>query len=871
MMQRLLLLILTSLPMAAVLQAQPLAGSTNFEQLIAIANLEASQNNYSQALAKYEEAFEKREEDSLVARIAYLNYQLRDYAGAQRGYRRLFRRREAADTTFNDQRLYYGMALKSQGEYDDAIMVRQDYLRHETDPEMRSRAQLEITGAELGQNLPENTSEVEVEIMNRRVLGTFSEYSPALSEDGSTLYFSTWKTSDPANLQAMDDEVNVSRIFKSVKNEDGEWQRPEPLGVEVNRPEVHTANPAISADGRRLYFNRLILQGNEPIDARIYVSDVDDAGWKSGSEVDGLGGGEYLALQPNVGELFGDEVLFFVSDMTGGFGGYDIYYAPYNGDGSYGTPINLGETVNTAGDDVSPFFFDGTLYFSTDGLPTMGGRDIYYTVWNGAEWSQPEHMGAGFNSPADDQSFKLYGEGYVGFLTSNREGGRSIKSRTCCDDIYTFEIARLYADLVVGLFTEDREGLVGGSVQLEPMVNNEIVPGGDTQNKEQGNRYDFGLELEYDYMVIGDHPDYYPDTFFFNTKGLEESATTTHRFYLRAKPKPPPEPEFDTIYIEQAYVLENILFDFNKSDIKPEAEVDLELLKGLMAEYPEMVIELSSHTDPQGQDSYNQRLSERRANSTRRWLIQNGVDNNRMTAVGYGETVPKVVTARIANRFDYLNEGDILTEDFINALADEEQKEQAYYLNRRTEVKILEGPTSITVRRIRNLETGEEVEEAPDRNANPGTGMIDDDAEREIEARDADIRQASFPPELHPQSSLYGRDENLEELPLLIFNQRMIELGDVTKGDSREMVFTFRNEGKVPAKIMLIQACECTTVDHDNTRVYQPQEGGEIRAIFDSTEKNESETISIDIFLEQTDSRGAPVMEELRYSYELKQ
>ncbi|MEM6398072.1 MAG: OmpA family protein [Bacteroidota bacterium] len=865
MMQRLLLLSALALSATIALYAQPLAGSTTFEKDIATANLEASQNNYSRALENYEKAFEKQEEDSLVAKIAYYNYQLRDYAAAQRGYKRLFRRREAADSTFNDQRFYYGQALKSRGEYDDAIMVFMDYLRHETDPEMRSRAQLEITGAELGQNMPENTSEVEVEIMDRRVLGTFSEYSPALSEDETTLYFSTWKTSDPANLLAMDDEANVSRVFKTVKDEEGEWQRPEPLGVEVNRPEVHTANPAISADGRRLFYNRLILEGNKPIDARIYVSDIDDEGWKSGNEVDGLGGGEYLALQPNVGELFGGEVLFFVSDMDGGFGGYDIYYAPYRGDGSYGTPINLGETVNTPGDDVSPFFFDGTLYFSTDGLPTIGGRDIYYTVWNGAEWSQPENMGAGFNSPADDQSFKLYGDGFVGFMTSNREGGRSIKSKTCCDDIYSFEIARIYADLVVGLFTADREGLNGGSVQIEPMVNNEIVPGGDTQSKDSGNRYDFGLELEYDYMVIGDHPDYYPDTFFFNTKGLEESATTTHRFYLRAKPKPPPEPEFDTIYIEEAFVLENILFDFNESIIRKEAEIDLQFLKDKMEEYPEMVVELSSHTDPQGQDNYNQRLSQRRANSTRRWLIQNGIDNSRMTAVGYGETVPKEVDERTARRYDFLNVGDVLTESFINALPSEEQKEQAYFLNRRTEVKILQGPTSITRRRIINEETGEEIEEAPDRNANPGMSALDDLPDSSSQG----ISQTSFPPELHPQSSLYGRDENLEELPILIFGQRNQELGEVAKGDTREMVFTFRNAGKVPAQIMLISTCECTEADHNNTKVYQPGESGEIRAVFDSTEKDESETISIDIFLEQTDSRGTPIVEELRYSYEL--
>ena len=883
MTQRFIFSLALLLGISCSLLAQPLSGSSNFEQLLASAELASEANNYYRALEKYEEAYEKRDEDSLALKIAYLNYQLRDYAAANRTYRRLFRRIDGGDPTYNKHRLYYGQALKAEGQYDDALMLLLDYLNHETDDNLRTLAQMEITGAELGQNLPENTSEVTVEGVGRRINGLFSEYSPSLSEDGKTLYYSTWTTSEVVDLEAMNEEENVSRIFMSVQNDEGEWERPEPLGVEVNRPQVHTANPAVSPDGRRLFYNRLILQGNKPVDARIYMSDVDDTGWKSGNELTSLGGGEYLALQPNVGELFGGEVLFFVSDMDGGFGGLDIYYAPHRGEGVYGTPINLGPTVNTAGDDITPFFFDGTLYYATNGLPTIGGHDIYYTVWDGSEWSTPEHMGGGFNSPADDQSFKLYGEGYVGFLTSNREGGRSIKSKTCCDDIYGFEIARIYSDLVVGLFTEDRENLFGGEVRLEPLVNNEIVPGGDTQSKDSGNRYDFGLELEYDYMVIGSHPEYYPDTFYFNTKGLEESRTTTHRFYLKAKPKPEPEPEFDTIYIEEAIVLENILFDFNRSNIRPDAEPDLQVLQGWMEEYPDMVIELSSHTDVRGGDAANQQLSQRRANSTKRWLVQNGgISSSRMTTVGFGETVPKVVDDKIARRFDWLNEGDVLTEDFINALPADLQ-EDAHELNRRTEFRILEGPTSIIIRRDILERKPQGSEEAPERNSQPtldreesGGLVTRGDSLRarqyaEMSSRRPPVQVAPSwtPPAISPMSSL-NRETDLTGVPILQFEKREVNLGTVTRGDTREMVFRFTNVGRVPAKVMLIQACECTTTEHNNRNVYEPGESGEIRAVFDSSSKDEAETISIDIFLEQTDSRDTPIVEELRYSFEIQ-
>ncbi|NJO86720.1 MAG: hypothetical protein HC821_01190 [Lewinella sp.] len=312
--------------------------------------------------------------------------------------------------------------------YDDAILVLQDYLRHATDTTRRILAEREILGAEIAQNAPDSTSEVKIVNLPGRVNTLFSEYSPALSSDGQVLYLSTWDKAEVIVPLDANDATSFSRIFSSTAKENRkkemEWEKPSPLGVEVNRPGVHTANPALSPDGRRLVYNRIILESQTPKEAKIYSSDADDTGWKSGNVLPGING-DYLALQPAFGELFGQEVLFFVSDMAGGIGGYDIYYAPYKGDNSYGDPVNLGPTVNTIGNDITPFYFDGTLYFATDGLPTLGGTDIFYTVWNGSNWSEPQNMGPGFNSSLDDQSFRLYGEGYLGYLTSN-PGGRPL-------------------------------------------------------------------------------------------------------------------------------------------------------------------------------------------------------------------------------------------------------------------------------------------------------------------------------------------------------------------------------------------------------------------------------------------------------------
>lgn len=841
------------------LLAQPLAGSSKTEQILAAAELEVELSSYDQALAKYMELYERDEDDkTLIPIIAELNYRLRDYAAAERWYRQIFRRMESSDTTYNEHRFYYGRSLKIMEKHDDAIMVLQDFLRHADDGPMKILAEREITGAEMAQNAPETTSEVTLEGAGRKVNSLFSEYSPALSKD-NVLYYASASSNEVIVPEDVNNPDNFIRIFMSNQKEGRkgkkEWDRPEALSVEVNRPGVHTANPAISGDGRKLYYNRIELESQRMVSAKIYVSDVDDNGWKSGNEITGGVNGEYLALQPAVGELFGNEVLFFTSDMPGGFGGRDIYYATREGEDKFGEPVNLGEKINTVGDDEMPFYFDGTLYFSTTGQPTLGGHDIYYSVWNGSEWSEAQNMGPGFNTSQDDLSFKLYGDGYRGFLTSNRKGGRSIKSKTCCDDIYEFEIAQLYADLVVGVFTEARKGLLGATVNLIPVQPNTQKPvgGADTQTKEKGNRFDYGLELENAYLVTVSHPDYYPDTFAFDVIGLEESKTVEHRFFLKAKPVPPPPPEYDTVTLNQAIRLENILYDFNKSTIRPSSEVDLNQLYHILDSIPEItLIELSAHTDARGTDSYNMTLSKRRAQSARRWLIEKGIDGKRLQAEGFGETVPQTINASLASRYDFLKEGDVLTEAFINALPNEEQQEAAHELNRRTEFKILEGPTTLVIKRI----IKQEVKEQPKRNNLP----------MEVQTTPAKAKNDSL--KISHLSSLIGQ-EDLSGLPILDFEFRAYNLGPVKKGEKRTFDYTFTNRGEGEAKVMIISACECTTVEHDNSKVYKPGESGTIEVTFDSESKDEDETITIDIFLEQVDHQEMPIVEALEYSFKL--
>jgi len=817
-------------------KAQPLRRAA-YDVLLQSAAEQYENKDYYGALQKYEEAYDEKRDRSLLPIIAELNYKIRDYRGAERTYRNILRRDE--ENEFVDLRYPYGRMLKMNENYPEAVIEFEEFLKYTNNDSLRTLAQNEIAGAEMAMNTPPPTKKVNMENAGRDLNSRFSEYSPVFSRDPSTMYFSSFDTDDVI-IVTEDSNDHFARIVMAKKDDRG-WEDPEELDTKINRPGVHNVNVSIAPDGNRMFFTQAELQGNVMSSGKIYYSVGGDGAWKAAQEVQGINSDDYINKQPAVGELFGREVLFFASDMPGGYGGFDIYYATLESEGSYGDPVNLGPTINTPGDEETPFYFDGTLYFASTGHPGFGGFDIFYTLWDGSNWSDVTNMGNAYNTSVDDYSFALDNEGYNGLLTSNREGGRSTVSRTCCDDIYTFNVPKLAVDLVVGLFTDDRKPLTGGTVQLAVMT-----PSGDanSQTSERGNRFGFELGVDMLYRIIATHPDYFPDTIDFNTNDVRETTTFEERFYLKAKPLPPPEPEFDTIVTEQAIVLENILYDFDDDRIREEAESDLQVVYELMTEYPDMVIELSSHTDNRGNDRYNEDLSQRRAESARRWLVRKGIDRDRIEAKGYGENQPQTVSAKQAAQHEFLNEGDVMTPEFIANLSSEEQQEIAHEINRRTEFKILEGPTSIIIKRTRLRK-----KDANDRNSL--------------------IEMPQDTMKISEMSTLYGR-EDLSGVPIMHFEERSIDFGMVKKGEKREHTFSFTNRGDVPLVIEFIDACTCTTVDWSEKPV-EPGERGEIKVTFDSTEKEEAETIGITIFLENTvPVSGDSIIEMLEYKFDIK-
>lgn len=826
------------------LTAQPISRAT-YDVMVETAETAEAAQDYYNALEWYEKAYEDKNVLSLAVHIAELHEKLRDYQKAERAYKRVVRKDKKGE--YPNLLYHHGRMLKMVGKYPDAIEALTTFVSMTDDENLKELAESELDGAKMGRDLVDPVNGVTIENAGKDVNSRFSEYSPALLRGGKDMYFSGFNRKDVIILDGKEDDYHA-KIYKSTKGEKA-WGKPTALDDKINRPGYHTSNVNISTDGNRMYFTRSLLEGNEVSESKIYVSVGGDGSWGAANEVQGVNG-EFISKHPAVGELYGSEVLFFSSNMDGGFGGFDIYYATRKGDGIYGDPVNLGPKINTLGDEETPFYRDGMIYFSSTGLPGFGGFDIFSSTWNGAIWSEPLNMGLGYNSPVDDLSYFMDEEGHAGFLTSNRLGGKSAHGKTCCDDIYTVEIAKVLADLVVGAFDEDRKPLMGARTQLVEMTNNTMGSTNAKENKD-GNVFNFNLALETAYAVIVTKEGYYPDTVQFNTVGQTETKSYEKRLYLeKMPPPPPPEPEYITVTTEQPILLENILYDFDDDKILTAAEQDLSYVYDLMTKYPDMVIELSSHTDARGNANYNEGLSQRRADSARRWLVRKGIKRARIQTKGYGKNQPQTVSAKAASQYSYLNEGDVLTEEFINALSGEPAQEVAHQLNRRTEFKIVSGPTSIQIS-TKELKKQTSETQTPGKNRKSNIGATDHDTIK-----------------IHKNSSLYGK-KITKGVPIMSFKEREVNFGTVKKGDTRHHVYEFTNQGDTDLEIEIISACDCTTLDWTRSPV-KPGGKGMIDVTFDSKDKDGGETIDIDIILMNMEpGTDMPIIERVTYEFEI--
>jgi len=662
---RLLFVFVSSVLFYQISIAQPLT-TVPLDIMLDTGDEQVEKKDYVNALDWYEKAYKEQKDKNLALEIAYLQYKLRDYEDAGRWYKRILQR--DPENEFMEDRYLYGRTLKAQGKYQEAAEQFRIFIDSSEAPEIIVLAKNELKGIDMIDKYEENIGTV-VTFAEKDINSGFTEFSPRQYQDG-TLYYS----SIPAKKQIEVDysnEEHFARIYTSAKTDKG-FEDPTPLGTHINRQGYHTGNLAFSRDGRRMYFTRAVLYGNDLDESKLYMSTKSDNDWSPPIEIESLNG-DYQMKHPTVGELFGNEVLYFVSDMEGGIGGFDIYYSTITGD-NYAEPVNLGPTVNTPQDEATPFYQDGSLFFSSQGYPGLGGYDIYSTTWDGSKWSEITNMGFNYNSSYDDLYFNMNGDGTNGYIVSNRldKAKKSVKGKSCCDDIYEFSIREIIIDLIVEV-SEDKGPLDGAKIRL--IDESEATDPKEKTNPE-GSEFQFLLDGDRSYRAIVSKEGYYPDTILFNTSGIIDDFTVNKKSKLKPIPEAPKEPEYETVTINQSIRLNNIYFDLDDWKILPDAEKDLGNLYDLMNKYPTMVIELSSHTDSQGAKPYNQKLSQRRAESTKKWLVDKGLSEERIKPVGYGED-------NILNRC-------------VNGVR---CKDDEHRFNRRSEFKIIDGPQSIEIKK----------------------------------------------------------------------------------------------------------------------------------------------------------------------------
>ncbi|HEB62111.1 MAG TPA: DUF2225 domain-containing protein, partial [Bacteroidetes bacterium] len=373
-------------------QAQPINKATP-QTMRKTADDSYDAGDWYNALEWYQKSYKELRDDDVAYRIAELNYKLRDYRRAESWYKRILKRDKKGK--FLNEKFILGRVMKMNGNYEDAVKQLEAFISATDDPKLKALAKSELTGAELAKEM-QPVHGLTVKHGGKNINSYSTETSPVLTNDGANVYFSSIKTKEIITLDGSEGDY-FSKIYMAGKKDENNWDKPKVLNQQVNRPGYHTGNPKLTPDGNTMFFTRTLIDGDQITESKIYLSNNSGGTWGPARELIGVNG-NYIAKHPAIGELFGEEVLFFVSDMDGGYGGDDIYYAKRKADDVFGDPINLGPNINTEGDEISPFYKDGTLYFSSTGHPGLGGFDIFSTTWNGSTWSRPQNMGIGYNS-----------------------------------------------------------------------------------------------------------------------------------------------------------------------------------------------------------------------------------------------------------------------------------------------------------------------------------------------------------------------------------------------------------------------------------------------------------------------------------------
>lgn len=556
--------------------------------------------------------------------------------------------------------LQYARSLHKAGDYKQAAKYYQEFLQ------LYPENKFALNGLEGTKLAPLWKAKPTLHPVRRMDLfnSNRGEFSPMLlPPDYDQVYFSSNRKEATGDTISGITGAKLNDIFMSRKDENGNWMKVEHVESAINT-ESDEGTPSFTTAGTTMYYTHTPIPDSVGIFyPGIYVSQRSGGSWGGGTKLD-IGKRDTLSVYAHPTINSTGDVLYFVSDKAGGYGGKDIWKANLVGD-MVESVENLGPEINTAGDEMFPYLRnDSTLYFSSDGHPGMGGLDIFKASYNSAtkRWSL-ENMQSPINSQSDDFGITFEGDRESGFFSSNRGDGKGF------DHIYSFEYPIIKAVAEGYIVDTDDEFVTNSTIR---------VVGRDGTNKKFPGKNDGTYTLDVaqgtNYVFLASGENYLNTRMALKTVEMEKDSTYLVDFILTPINKP--------------VVLENIFYDFDKATLRPESKGELDGLIDLLNLNPNVTIELSAHTDRKGSEEYNNRLSQRRAESVVEYLIAKGIAKDRLTAVGKGKAEPKTVTKAVVKKYDFLKEGEVLTEQFVEELSPEQQ-DMADQVNRRTEFRVL--------------------------------------------------------------------------------------------------------------------------------------------------------------------------------------
>ena len=592
--------------------------------------------------------------------LANLHKEVRNYKKALPLYQHLVYNESKR---FPKAQFYYAQMLQATGKFEEAIenynQFKRAYRGQKDYRQYSKLARNAAYGCDSAKMLMEKPLDVTIENLNSTVNSPHIELSP-IPIDDNTFYYSSLRV-DSLVYFTSEETPNAdipTRQFYRARKVDLDWIGGERLNKSFNELGVETGNGVMSRDGSRFYFTRCFKNWQGKMICSIYLSTREGHKWSAPVKLPPtINTPDYSTTQPALGRSskYNNEILYFVSDRPGGRGGKDIWYTIFNKKKQLWSKVyNLGSRINTAADEMTPFYdlSTRTLYYSSQGMAGMGGFDIFYTMGERRKWNKPKNLGFPLNSSYDDLYFTSSKIGDHGFFVSNRPGIDSLDLQTCCDDIFYYswnDFVRVGVTGTIYPFFRDKYGrkkdlsgfdFMNPPDTVKPLEN--AIISLYLKNEEDGEYFFIDKD------TTGDDGKYLftllPDKDYeFRMEGFQyfdsKNYLSTEMMYFNDTIEMPPV--WVNVLSGDPIVLENIYYDFNSAELKagPKKAIDTTLLV-MLTEAPEFIIEISSHTDSIGTTEYNAELSQARADNVVSYLIDKGIDPERLKSVGYGASQP---------------------------------------------------------------------------------------------------------------------------------------------------------------------------------------------------------------------------------------